>query len=290
MAHVVQNESSNPHAGVSVLESEAATATREIATGRQPTIQHGSNQAALALTREEHTAAGSAIGLGSGAAVGAGIGLIAASQMKGQPFGEAAGIGAAIGGGVGLITGFFYGLFARNTTPENTAEAEPRIHAKYGKYLRGRASGPLHNATVHVVNQERLCERMACRHDKKAVADCGLSGWTDTGPPIKPAEDPKNQPAPITDPAKEKPCPSGEMMEHATPEHPVIYYLRESKYAGTLIHEGLHAHSHPDFAYLHNYLDEGVTDYFARQLQDEINMPHPSGYEEEVKSAEKLKI
>ena len=290
LAHVVQNESSNRPAAVSVLESEAATATSEIATGRQPMIEHGSNHPALALTRGEKTAAGAATGAASGAGLGVAIGLIAASKFAGKdkPYGEGAGIGAAIGGVAGLIGGLLYGYFDRNTTPETTAEAEALIQRKYGKYLRGGASGPLHNATVHVVNEARLCERMACRHDKKPVADCGLSGWTDTGPPIKPAQDPKNQPAPITDPAKEKPCPNGEMMEHATPEHPVIYYVRESKYAGTLIHEGLHAHSHPDFAFLHNHLDEGVTDYFARQLQDEINMPHPSGYEDEVKSAEKL--
>jgi hypothetical protein len=78
-------------------------------------------------------------------------------------------------------------------------------------------------------------------------------------------------------------------MTHATPERPVIYYVRESKYAGTLIHEGLHAHSHPDFIYLHRHLNEGVTEYFTRKLQDEINMPYvENSYDDEVKSAEKL--
>jgi thiol-disulfide isomerase/thioredoxin len=289
LAHVVQNESSNPHGGVSVLESEAATATSEIATGRQPMIEHGSNHPALALTRGEKTAAGAATGAASGAGLGVAIGLIAASKFAGKdkPYGEGAGIGAAIGGVAGLIGGLLYGYFDRNTTPETTAEAEALIQRKYGKYLRGGASGPLHNATVHVVNHARLCERFACRHGQPVDPDCPYSGWTDTGVPIKPTEAPKNQQPPITDPANEPTC-KGERMEHATPESPVIYYERESKYAGTLIHEGLHAHSHPDFAYLHNHLTEGVTDYFARQLQDEINMPHPSGYKDEVKSAEKL--
>jgi len=284
LAHVVQNSLAAPLAGIGELESEASQATNEIAAGRQATIQHGANQPALAMTRAEHTAASSGIGLGGGAAVGAGIGVIAASQMRNQPFGEAAGIGAAIGGGLGLIGGFFYGLFARNTTSESTAEAEALIQQRYGRYLRGGASGPLHNASVHVVSRAELCERRRCRTPN---ADCNLIGWTDVGVPVRPSEAPQNQPAPIPDQANEPTC-NSRQMEHATPEHPVIYYVRESETAGTLIHEGLHAHSHPDFAFLHNFVNEGTTEYFTRKLQDDINMPYQGGYDDEVVAVEQL--
>jgi thiol-disulfide isomerase/thioredoxin len=287
LAHVAQNDFSGPTSGLSTLETEAAQASQSVAAGGQPTIQHGSNQSALAMTRAEHTAASTGVGVGGGAALGAGIGLIAASQFSGKdkPFGEAAGIGAAIGGGLGLIGGLLYGIFARNTDPESTAEAEGLIQKYYGKYLRGGASGPLHNAVVNPVTQPEICERMRCRG---FPCGAGYVGWTDTGVPIQPAAGPQNQKAPLPDQASEPTC-NGKQMTHATPERPVIYYVRESKYAGTLIHEGLHAHSHPDFIYLHRHLNEGVTEYFTRKLQDEINMPYvENSYDDEVKSAEKL--
>ena len=100
-------------------------------------------------------------------------------------------------------------------------------------------------------------------------------GWTDTGVPVSPSAGPNNQKTPIASQAAEPSC-HGRQMEHASPEHPVIYYQRESKLAGTLIHEALHAHSHPDYAFLHNAIVEGTTEYFTRQLQDEINMPYGS--------------
>ncbi len=285
LAHVVQNDFSGPTSGLSTLETEAAQASQTIAAGGQPTIQYGSNQSVLPMTRAEHTAASTGIGVAGFGATGAGIGLLAASQMKDKPFGEAAGIGAAIGGGVGLIAGLLYGLFERNTEPESTAEAEALIQKYYGKYLRGGASGPLHNAVVNVVTQAEICERMTCRG---FPCGPGYVGWTDTGVPIKPAAGPKNQKAPIPDQGSEPTC-NGKQMTHATPERPVIYYVREEKYAGTLIHEGLHAHSHPDFIFLHRHLNEGVTEYFTRKLQDQINMPYvENSYDDEVKSAEKL--
>jgi hypothetical protein len=68
----------------------------------------------------------------------------------------------------------------------------------------------------------------------------------------------------------------------------VIYYRRDDSTAGTLIHEGLHAHSHPDFGYLHNHIAEGTTEYFTRRLQDDINLPYVSGYDRQVASVERL--
>jgi len=239
----------------------------------------------LPLSRGEQTAIGAGIGAGGGAALGAGIGLIVASQMADTPYGAAAGIGAAIGGGIGLIAGLLAGLFTRNTTPETIPEADALIRRRYGHYLRDGSAGPLHNATVHVVSQAELCERAACRRGTEVDTSCGLLGWTDSGVPLQPSKGPGNQPAPITRPEDEPTC-RGWQLEHATPDRPVIYYLRNAP--GTLIHEGLHAVSHPDFGFLHNHVNEGTTEYFTRGLQDEINMPHSGSYEREVASVEKL--
>jgi hypothetical protein len=285
LAHVAQNESAGPIAPVSGLESEAERAANAVVEGRHAAIHHGSNQPLLAITRGEQTAAGAGIGAGSLGAVGAGIGLIAASQMRDQPFGLGAAIGGAIGGGLGAGIGALIGYFSRRTSSESTAEAEALIQRRYGRYLRGGATGPLHNASVHVVSAARLCERRQCRSPGAA---CDLIGWTDTGVPLQPSAGPGNQRPPIPSQAAEPPCPNGEPLEHATPEHPVIYYTRDDSTAGTLIHEGLHAHSHPDFAYLHNHLAEGTTEYFTRRLQDDINMPYISGYDRQVASVERL--
>jgi Domain of unknown function (DUF4157) len=285
LAHVAQNESAGPKAPVSSLESEAERAAAAVVQGRPAAVHHGSNQPLLAITRGEQTAAGAGIGAGSLGALGAGIGLIAASQMRDQPFGLGAAIGGAIGAGLGAGIGALIGYFSRRTSSESIAEAEALIQRRYGRYLRGGATGPLHNASVHVVTAEKLCERRQCR---TPGARCDLIGWTDTGVPLQPSAGPGNQPPPIASQAYEPRCASGEPLEHATPEHPVIYYRRDDSTAGTLIHEGLHAHSHPDFGYLHNHIAEGTTEYFTRRLQDEINLPYISGYDEEVVSVERL--
>lgn len=239
----------------------------------------------LPLSRGERTALGGVIGGVSGAAAGAGIGLIAASQMAGTPYGLAAGIGAAIGGGVGLIAGLLAGFFTRNTTPETIPEADALIRRRYGRYLRDGSTGPLHNASVHVVSQAELCERAACRRGTQVDTSCGLLGWTDSGVPLQPSRGPAGQPAPVPRPEDEPTC-RGQQLEHATPDRPVIYYVRNSP--GTLIHEGLHAVSHPDFGFLHNHVNEGATEFFTRRLQDDINMPYSGSYEREVESVGKL--
>jgi len=71
-------------------------------------------------------------------------------------------------------------------------------------------------------------------------------------------------------------------MEHATPERPVIYFQNDTDDAGILVHEGLHAMAHPEFQRLHNYVNEGATEWFTRQLLAEVNIAPHSGYDENV--------
>ncbi|SFS14365.1 Thioredoxin [Dyella sp. OK004] len=283
LAHVTQNESSAPAASVASLEREAAIAGASVADGRTAQIMHGSKQSLLAMTRGEQTAAGIGIGAATVGAAGALIGLGVAAAMHNQPFGMGALIGGAIGVGVGALVGGLIGGLSRNTTSETVPEADMLIRRRYGRYLPGGIPAALRAARVHAVSRAELCERHECRtHDP----DCGgLIGWTDTGPAVQPISG--RAPTPLPSATAEPTC-HGQQLEHATPQQPVIYYIRSSETAGTLLHEGLHAYSHPDFAFLHNYVVEGTTEYFTRKLQDEINMPYGSGYDDRVVGVNRL--
>jgi hypothetical protein len=280
LAHVAQNASSAPTAATASLEQEAASASASVAQGQRAQIRQGSRQPLLAMTRGEHTAAGAGIGAATLGVVGAAVGLAVAAGMHNQPFGMGALIGGAIGVGLGALAGALIGFFTRRTSPESVPEAEMLIRRRYGRYLPGGVPEPLVAARVHAVSDTELCERRQCRSPN---ADCSnMIGWTDTGPPAQPATG--RMPAPV---AAEPSC-HGRTLEHATPQQPVIYYVRNSKTAGTLLHEAIHAHAHPAFGFLHNYLNEGVTEYFTRKLQDEINMPYIDGYDDNVVAARRL--
>lgn len=235
------------------------------------------------MTRAQKTAAWSFGGLAAGAAVGIGVGLIAASQMQGQPFGEAAGWGALIGGGAGLIGGFLYGLLARRTSRVGAPEADALIRRRYGKYLPQGVPAPLRDALVRPVSKAELLERIECRHGKPA--DPTTIGWTDTGAPWKGGNPPATT---VASPAGEPTC-HGQQMEHATPERPVIYFQRDGGDAGILVHEGLHAVSHPEFQRLHNFMNEATTEMYTRRLLSDVNIaPSASEYEKWVPDAERF--
>jgi thiol-disulfide isomerase/thioredoxin len=240
---------------------------------------------ALPLTRAKKTLLGLGIGAAGGAAVGALAGLGVAALSHGN-VGQAAGIGALIGGGAGLIAGGLYGFFARRTSRAGVHEVEALIQRKYGKYLRGGASGPLHNSVVHPVSKAELCERFSCRHQEQSadVSSCNLIGWTDTGVPWHGGAPPSDT---IATQEEEQTC-HGRQMEHATADRPVIYFDRDTDDAGILIHEGLHAHSHPSYQALLNYVNEGTTEYFTRRLSEEVNIPPYSGYDEEEADVHKM--
>src|SRR6185295_15073196 len=237
LAHVVQNRSSAPLAGISSLESEADQAAINVAEGRKTSVVHGSNQPVLGLSgRAKKTLKSAAIGTAVFGALGAGIGLAAASQMAKTPYGAGAGYGALIGGGLGLLGGLLYGLFARRSEPAEAPEAELAIRKRFGTYLSGGV-GPLNNALVKPVDQPDLCMWHRCRLGPDATCT-GLQGWTDSGP------EPPNK----IEKAEDEPvCSNGQRLEHATPQRPVIYYSKQKRDAGTIIHEGLHAYAHPSF-------------------------------------------
>jgi thiol-disulfide isomerase/thioredoxin len=282
------------------LEKEADRAATAVNAGERAQVQQRSDQQMLRMTRGEKAWAGAGIGALAGGATGvlAGLGVAAAT---GGRLATGALIGGLVGGAVGALVGALAGFFSpRRTTPEGIAEAEALIQKHYGRYLHHKTAGPLHDARVHVVSTAELQALQDCRHHPPdpnasrkpappASSDSITVGWTDTGVPLKPAQGPNNQPAPIASADQEPVCDNGKRLEHATQERPVIYYVRDSKYAGTLIHEGLHAHSQRDYEFLHNFVVEGTTEYFTRKLQDQINMPYVEGpYDDRVKEVEKL--
>ncbi len=286
LAHVAQNATTGAAATTATLEAEAAQASAAIAQGRPARVAHRNDGATLALTRGEQTGAGAGIGAAGGAAVGALAGL-AIAAATGASLGEGAGIGALIGLGAGALIGAIIGFAVRRTRPETPAETEMLIRRRYGQYIGESVPGPLRNASVHAVSDAELCERKNCRtgtpEARCSNPDTGsrLLGWTDTGPQIQPVSG--RYPAPVA--AEQEPECNGRRLEHATPDHPVIYYTSE---AGTLIHEAMHAYSHRDISFLHNHVSEGITEYFARRLMDDINMPHGNSYPDEVVNAKAL--
>ena len=277
--------------------------------------QKKSEDVSLPWSKGEKTAASTGIGAAGGALVGLGVGLGIASTMKDTPYGAGAGWGALIGGVAGGLAGLLFGLLSESNTGQESQEvADAVIRRRYGKYLRNADAGPFHNAKVNTVTRAEICERRACRtcvpspavdctqpgSPKDCVSkpaedctkpafnpDCGLIGWADSGPAIKPSLGPQGaQPAPLANAAAEPTC-NGKQMDHATTDRPVIYYPHDAP-GGTMIHEGLHAWSHPDFAFLHNHVNEGVTEWFTYRLSDDIDIPHYESYPDQYKNATKL--
>lgn len=277
LAHVVQDDKS-PGATVKELETEARQASVRVMAGQSADIKHGSHGKELAMTRAEHTAAWSGLGTLGGAALGAlgGLGIAAAT---GGRLGAGALLGGVIGGIAGLVGGVFYGLFKRRTDVVGAAEADTLILRRFGNYLPQGVS-QLHNAAIRPVSQQELCTRFNCRHPQQP-ADCStLVGWTDIGPePPQTIDTPENEPV----------CDKGSRLEHATLERPVIYYATDHRDAAVLVHEGLHAYAHPNFATrLRNFVNEGTTEYFTRQVLADVNMPSVSGYDDNVAAVERF--
>jgi hypothetical protein len=199
--------------------------------------------------------------------------------MAKTPFGAGAGYGALIGGAAGLLGGLLYGFFSRRTEPADAPEAELAIRKRFGSYLPGGV-GPLNNALVKPVDQPDLCMWHRCRLGPEAGCG-GLQGWTDTGP------EPPNTIAKAED---EPQCANGQKLEHATPQRPVIYYSKQKRDAGTVVHEGVHAYAHPSFpAQMRNGVNEGVTEFFTRQILSDLNIPEPEQtYDDELAEVKRM--
>lgn len=279
LTHVAQQDVSGPSAPTMALEAEAARASADVARGGGVTVSQaaGGDAPPLPMTRGEQTGLGIGVGTVGGAAVGAGIGAIAAAATGGS-VGEAAGIGALIGAGAGLIAGFFAGFFARRTSRVGAPEADALIRRRYGKYLPQGVPAPLRDAIIRPVSASELSERFACRH--QSSPDGNLIGWTDTGAPWAGARPPAQT---VPSQAAEPTC-NGKQLDHATPERPVIYFQNDTPDAGILVHEGLHAVSHPEFQRLHNYVNEGVTELYTRRLLADVNIAvYGGGYDDNVR-------
>jgi thiol-disulfide isomerase/thioredoxin len=204
------------------------------------------------------------IGLAFAGVLTGGLGLLAVAGLA---------AGGVLGGGLlGGLIGRFAGWLAdkrdiRGGARRGAFEADALIRRRFGGDIP-RGTPPLHGAPVRAVPHAELRELFRCRHDEDASPD--IVGWTDTGPP------PPERIAAADEPV----CASGQQLEHATPERPVIYYARDKPDATVVIHEGLHAYAHPHFtSQLRNRVAEATTEYFTRQIASDVSAPSSSAYE-----------
>jgi thiol-disulfide isomerase/thioredoxin len=219
---------------------------------------------------------------GAGAAAVAGAALAIASAA-----GAKVGAGAALGilGGA-LAAGAIFGALdplglTGRTRFVGAQEADALIRRRFGKYLSEGAGGtaPLNNAKVRPVPKSELGALWRCRHPTEKTSPDGLIGWTDQGP-----EDAAQK----ADAQKEAACP-GVTLEPASQDNPVIYYASDDPQSVVLIHEGLHAYAHPRFrSELRNVANEGTTEYFTRQIADDIRAESSSGYGRQVGKIQEL--
>lgn len=275
LAHVAQQRHAAADTPEAALEAEASRASRTADAGRDVQIRHGSARRWSPLTSNQKDE----IALGGGAAGGALLG-IGVAALKGGSLLAGGLIGGLAGFAIGAAARFIPMLFQRRT-PESVAETDELIRRRFKNYIQGAPAGPLHNAAVHVVQSgAEICERQLCRFPNIPCDPQQLGGWTDFG-----AIGPSGEPAPVASAADEPVC-HHERLDHATPARPVIYYVREP---GTLIHEALHAYSSPSYQFaLGSFVDEGTTEYFARELRAELNLGGPESNPDETDAVSQL--
>jgi hypothetical protein len=140
----------------------------------------------------------------------------------------------------------------------------------------------LHDAKIRPVSQSELLMRWRCRHPKDKP-DPNMIGWTDQGDLEVAGKAAAGKPA--ADPM----CADGKPLEHASFEHPVIYYATDHPDATVLIHEGIHSYAHPDFAVqVRGFVNEGATEYFSQQIAADIRATSKSGYGNKVNAVADL--
>jgi thiol-disulfide isomerase/thioredoxin len=213
-------------------------------------------------------------GAGAAALAGAALAIASAAGAKVETRAALGILGGALVGGA--IFGALDPLgLTKRTRFVGAREADALIRKRFGKYLEKGAgdAAPLNNAKVKPVSKSELGALWRCRHPAEKNSPDGLIGWTDQGP-----EDAARQ----TDAAKEPACP-GVTLEPASQDSPVIYYASDDPQSVVLIHEGLHAYAHERFRdELRNVANEGATEFFTRQIADDIRAESSKGYDRQV--------
>jgi thiol-disulfide isomerase/thioredoxin len=228
------------------------------------------------------------LGIGGGAGLAVGLGLALAGVLTGGlgllAIAGLAAAGAAVGLGLGAGVGAAIGALTDKRERAAGArigfnEAETLIRRRYGRFLP-TAAGPLNNALIRPVTQVQLQALHRCRHPQETGDLSRLTGWTDTGPPPS---------TPIASAEDEPVCSTGQRLEHATAQQPVVYYARDKPDLSVLVHEGIHAYAHPNFVeQVRNYINEGATEYLSVQLLDQIGVASQSGYGDNVAQVRRL--
>jgi hypothetical protein len=177
------------------------------------------------------------------ALAGAGLGLAA---LAGATMGTGAALGILAGG---AVAGFGLGWKVDKTPlEEETEEADKLIRGRFGANLAKAVGSPLRQATIKVVSDDQFKEAyLASGQDPKDYAD--TIAFVDRSTTL-----------------------------------PTVWIHRDRQDPDTLIHEGLHLYSDPTFKQeTAKPIDEGVTEYFTREIAEAQKIKITHAYEAEYR-------
>lgn len=247
LTHVVQNDrhaARQPSSATATLEQEAAAAGVLISAGLPVRIR----SAALPGILKDDEAHGARLGPGGGAIVGAIFGGALGTIIGGffGPIGALVGLG--IGVAVGAIAGAIGGAINKNR-PVTPDEADTLIRRRYGGNLVDAiAAGTQAEGSIQVVDDAQY--RVAYQNRYGSIDE-------------------------------DYPNVNAFVDRSTTP--PTVWIHRDRQRPTTVLHEALHLYS--DAAVrttCGSEVNEGITEYFTRQIVREQNLPDRSGiYDDE---------
>lgn len=238
LTHVVQNEhhtARRPSSTTATVEHEAAAAGLLISAGLPVRIR----SAALPGILKDDEAHGARMGPGGGAIVGAIFGGALGAIIGGffGPIGALVGLG--IGAAVGAIAGAIGGAINKNR-PVTPDEADTLIRRQYGGNLVDAiAAGTQAEGRIQVVDDAQY--RVAYQNRYGSIDE-------------------------------DYPNVNAFVDRSTTP--PTVWIHRDRQRPTTVLHEALHLYSNAAVRTTYgNKVNEGITEYFTRQIVREQNLP-----------------
>ncbi|NTU65495.1 MAG: DUF4157 domain-containing protein [Chloroflexi bacterium] len=242
LTHVVQYEhysARQPDRATASLEQEAAAASLLVSAGFPIRIQHAAQPRIL----KDDEAHGARLGPGGGALVGAIFGG-AIGTIIGGLFG---GIGALVGLGIGMAAGAIAGAIGgaiNKNRPVKPSEADTLIRRQYGGNLVDAiAAGIQAEGRIQVVDDAQY--RVAYQNRYGSIDE-------------------------------DYPNVNAFVDRSTTP--PTVWIHQDRQRPTTVLHEAMHLYSNAAVRTTYgSQVNEGITEYFTRQIVREQNLPDRSG-------------